>query len=272
MSSDIPIPFSDCLDLDQFPIAEVLVFSLSALLWLVLVEGWLPALGPPPVEVEAPMNAPGVPEVLAVSNGFTGVVAYLFMWGTMMLAMMLPALLPVVRRYRRELCDATSVFGPSIIAFLGSYALAWTLVGTVPLAAEYLFSIRDVLAVSVSGYGSGVLSIAILLAFAGGYQLTSLKQQLLKRCGSCKPIPHRPSIRRMARDGLEYAASCIGCTWPLFALMVALGSMNYLVMVSLTFVISLERLIPDSENVAIAWGFVLLGAAGFVFLFGVPGT
>lgn len=270
MRSDIPISFSDRIDFDQFPVSEVLVLSLSALLWLVLFEGWLPELGPPPAGFDAPMDAPGAPEVTALSNGFTGIVAYLSMWGTMMLAMMLPSLLPIVGRYRQELCDAPSTFGPSIGAFLGGYGLAWTLVGTVPLAAEYLLTTHTAVTASAGAGGRGALPVAVLFAFAGAYQLTSSKQRLLVRCDTCQSIRHRPSIRRMVRNGLEYAIGCIGCTWPLFALMVALGSMNYLVMLGLTLVVSVERLAPDGENVAIAWGVILLAAAGFAFLFGVP--
>lgn len=268
MIPDTSLSFTDRIDPDALPVPEVLVLSLSALLWLVLVQGWLPGPGPVPAGLEAPMDAPGVPETAAMANGLGGVAAYLLTWGAMMLAMMLPSLLPVVRRYRSDLCD--SVFVPSIAAFLGGYGLAWTLVGAVPLAVAALVSIRDLLTGTVIGVNAGAVAVGGLLAFAGGYQFTSLKRDLLARCGCCRSVHHRPSVARMAREGLEYAANCIGCTWPLFALMVALGSMNLLVMVGLTLVVSLERLAADGDAVARALGVVLLGAAAFTLLFGVP--
>lgn len=271
MVFDSPLSFSDRIDRHSFPIADTLVLSLSALLWLVLFEGWLPGLGPPPAGLEAPMRAPGVPEAIATANGLNGVAAYLLTWGTMMLAMMLPALVPAVRRYRDVLCDETTVFLPSIAAFLGAYGLVWTLVGSVPLAVEYLVSIHDLLTASALGVSADRFVIGGLLAFAGSYQFSSLKRDVLTQCGCCLSVPHRPGIRRMARDGLEYAVNCVGCTWPLFALMVGLGTMNSLVMVGLTLAVSLERLAPDGEDVAVALGVVLLGAAAFTFLFGLPG-
>ncbi|MGQ3411990.1 DUF2182 domain-containing protein [Natrinema sp. LN54] len=270
MVLDNSLPCSDRIDFDAFPVADAFVLSLSALLWLVLFEGWLPGLGPAPAGLEAPMRAPGVPEALATANGLTGLVAYLLMWGTMMLAMMLPSLVPVVRRHRDELCDSPSVFLPSIAAFLGAYGLVWTLVGAVPLAVEYLLSIRGLLTASVLGVDASAVGIGGSLAFAGGYQFTSLKRDLLARCGCRQSAPHRPELARMARDGVRYAVNCIGCTWPLFALMVVLGTMNPLVMVGLTLVVSLERLAPDGDDVAVALGVVLLGAAAFTLLFGVP--
>lgn len=263
---------TDRIDIDRPPLADTLVLSLAAVLWLVLLEGWLLGPGPASAALEAPMSAPGVPEAIATANGLPGVVTYLLAWGTMMLAMMLPSLLLAVRRSRAEICDSLSVFLPSIAAFLAAYGLAWSLVGAVPLAVQSLVPIRELLTASgsVLGIGVGTAVVAALLAFAGGYQFTALKRDLLARCSCCHSIPHCPTLRRMAREGLSYAVNCIGCTWPLFAAMVALGTMNVTVMVALTLVVAVERLAPDSEDVALAWGVVLLGAAASVLAFGVP--
>ncbi|WP_246999093.1 DUF2182 domain-containing protein [Halosolutus gelatinilyticus] len=258
------------IDLDSPPLADTFVLSLAAFLWLVLLEGWLPGLGPAPADLEAPMDAPGVPEAMATANGLTGVTAYLLIWGTMMLAMMLPSLVPAVRRYREEICDDSTLFIRSIAAFLGAYGLVWTLVGAVPLAVQYVVPIHDLVTESALGWSAGSVVVAGLFAFAGGYQFTSLKRDLLERCACCRSIPHHPDVTRMVRTGLEYAVNCVGCTWPLFAVMVALGSMNLSVMIGLTVVVVLERVAPESDDVALAWGVVLLAAAAFTLLVGVP--
>lgn len=265
MVPDISLSVSDRIDLDALPLPEVLVLSLSALLWLLVLRGWLPGPGPAPAGLEAAMDAPGVPEAMAVANGLSGIAAYLLAWGAMMSAMMLPSLLPAVREYRDDLCSSPTAFLPSTGVFLAAYGLAWTLVGAVPLAVAFVVPIHDLVTAPVLG----AFAVAALFAFAGGYQLTSLKRALLARCGCCRSLPHRPDAVRMAREGLEYAGNCIGCTWPLFALMVGLGSMNPVVMLGLTLVVSLERLAPDGEAVARAWGVVLLGAAAVTFLFAV---
>ncbi|ELY88951.1 DUF2182 domain-containing protein [Natrialba taiwanensis] len=270
MLPDNPLSFTTRIDSDSLPIAELTTLSLSALLWLILFEGWLPNLGPAPAELAVPMAAPGVPEAMATANGLSGTVAYLLMWGTMMLAMMLPSLIPVVRQHLDDVCQNPSVAVPSIAGFLGGYGLVWTAIGAVPLAVELLVSIHEFSTASAFGLGAGTVPVAGLLAFAGGYQLTPFKRRVLSRCASCQSIPHCPNVNRMVRRGISYATNCVACTWPLFALMVALGSMNFLVMVSLTLVVSIERLTPDGERVAFAVGVLLIGAAVFSLLFGVP--
>ncbi|WP_247730219.1 DUF2182 domain-containing protein [Halovivax limisalsi] len=252
------------------PIPDTLVLSLAALLWLVLLAGWLPDLGPPPARVGAPMAAPGVPEAMATSNGLDGALAYLLMWGTMMLAMMLPSLVSVARRIREAVCPTPRILGRSVAAFLLAYGLVWTLVGTVPLSVATLLGLRDLLTGSVFGMDAGRLLLGGLLAFAGAYQFTGLKRDLLALCACGRPVPHRPSVTCMFRDGLRYAANCVGCTWPLFAALVAMGSMNVVAMAGVTLVVVVERIAPRSDDLARAWGVVLFGAAAVALTLGVP--
>ncbi|MCU4974459.1 DUF2182 domain-containing protein [Halobacteria archaeon AArc-m2/3/4] len=254
MSEDSDSFCSDGIDLeiDSFPVATTATLSLAALLWVVLLEGWLPM---PMAGVDAPMSAPGVPELIGTTNGLAGVGAYLLMWGTMMMAMMLPSLVPAVRRFSAELCGPIHRTLPPVVAFFGAYALAWTLTGVVPLAADTLVSIRSL------AVGGGPLFVAALLTLAGAYQLTPLKRGLLERCRGCLGVCHRPTVTDGLRHGFGHAVRCIGCTWALFALMVGLGSMNALVMVGLTLVVSLERLAAESERYALATGAVLLAGA-----------
>lgn len=264
MSEDSNSSLTDCLalEIDSFPIATTATLSLAAFLWLVLLGGWLPM---PMAGVDAPMSAPGVPELIGTTNGLTGVGAYLLMWGTMMMAMMLPSLAPAVRRFRGELCGPIHRTLPSAAAFLGAYALAWTLTGIVPLAVDALVSIRSL---AVEG---GPLFVASLLLLAGAYQLTPLKRGLLERCRGCLGVCHRPGVADGLRHGFDHAVRCIGCTWALFALMVGLGSMNPLVMVGLTLVVSLERLADESERYALATGAVLLAGGALAVTVTVGG-
>ncbi|WP_276253945.1 DUF2182 domain-containing protein [Halomontanus rarus] len=258
MSEDSNSSLTDCLDLeiDSLPVATTATLSLAAFLWLVLLAGWLPmpmaGVDAPMAGVDAPMSAPGVPELIGTANGLAGVGAYLLVWGTMMMAMMLPSMVPAVRRFSAELCGPIRRTLPPAAAFVGAYALAWTLTGIVPLAVDAVVSIRSL---AVDG---GPLFVASLLLLAGVYQLTQLKRGLLERCRGCLGVCHRPGVVDGLRHGFEHAVRCIGCTWALFALMVGLGSMNPLVMVGLTLVVSLERLADESDRYALATGAVLL--------------
>lgn len=260
MSPGSLLPKADCIDTDRLPVDATIGLSLSALLWLVLLEGWLPF--PSPAGIDVPTTAPGVPEVIGTTNGLFGVSTYLLMWGTMMLAMMLPSMVPAIRKFRRSQCGTMWRRGLPFVTFLGVYGLAWTATGAVPLAVEQLVSIRDLATVH------GRFLVAGTLLFAGVYQLTPLKRRLLKRCRDCHSVPHRPRIVDGIRYGFAHAVDCIACTWALFALMVALGSMNVSVMIAITLAVALERIGREGESFAVAMG-VLLLTGGLLTLLGV---
>lgn len=260
MSSGSLLPGTNRIDVDRFPAAATIGLSLSALLWVVLLEGWLPFPGLD--AVEAPMSAPGVPESIAIAHGVAGVSAYLLLWGTTVLAIVLPSMVPAIREFRRSQCRTLRYRVPPLVAFLAVYVLAWTTTGAVVLSAEHLVSIRDLAA----DHGRYLVGGTLLLA--GSYQWTPLKRSLLRRCREFDHLPHRPRIVDGVRHGFTYAADCIAATWALVALLLVLGSTNPLVALALTLIIALERVGRDGESNALAVGFVLL-AAGLLTLFGV---
>lgn len=242
------------------PTITVAMTAIVALLWVVLVDGWLPMPGS---GMAMPMSAPGAPEMMGTSNGPWGVLCYLLMWGTMMAAMMFPSMVPAVRRYANALRGgrlATALHGA---ALLGTYTVVWTLTGVVPLAVDLAVSIAAVAA------EHGRLLIGGSLLVAGPYQLSSVKHQFLNRCRSCSMDRHRPDLRRAMRTGLRHGINCISCTWALFTFMVAVGSMNTVWMVALTLVVSLERLVEWGDEIAWSVGLVAVVAGAAILSFGV---
>lgn len=61
--------------------------------------------------------------------------------------------------------------------------------------------------------------------------------------------------------GVSHSGFCIGCCWALFAVLVAIGTMNIAWMVALTALIVLERNAPGGERIAIV-GAAALAAVG----------
>ncbi|WP_224270859.1 DUF2182 domain-containing protein [Haloprofundus salinisoli] len=243
-----------------FPRTTTAMLATTAVLWTVLLNGWLPM---PMVGAPGPMSAPGVPEAIGTANGVSGAVAYLLMWGVMMSAMMYPAMTPFVRRYVQQLDGTPARKSLAVGEFLLAYSFVWTVTGAVPLALDSLVGIHAAVT------GNGRLVYGVMLGFVGLYQLTAFKHRSLRDCCTAVDAP-AAMLGTGVRRGLRHGIKCVRCTWPIFALMVAIGSMNFFWMAVLTGVVTIERLPVWGEDIAIATG-VTAGVAGMLVLFvGLP--
>jgi predicted metal-binding membrane protein len=75
---------------------------------------------------------------------------------------------------------------------------------------------------------------------------------------------HGPAPRRdIARIGIAYGWSCVGCCWALMALMIVVGTAGLVMMVILTVVMVAERWVRGMERLV---GGLLLVAAVMVIL------
>ena len=248
--------FRDRFDLRRIPVVALVTYGVALLAWVAIVRRWLPMPGTAP---GLRMSDPGAPEAMALSSGAAGWTLYLFMWSVMMVAMMYPSSVPLFRLYYRTL-DGTTRSGKTarVGAFMGTYALVWTLTGVVPLVVNAVVPIATVAS------ESGSLLFGGTLLLLSGYQLSPYKHRCLKRCRS--PLGflmeyHEPGVRGAARMSLRFSAFCVGCCWALFAVMVVVGSMNLLWMAGLTVVLSLERVVACGDRLARGVG-VAAGVAG----------
>jgi predicted metal-binding membrane protein len=155
---------------------------------------------------------------------------YLGIWVTMTAAMMLPSEAPaalLVARLKRDL--------PTLL-FLAGYLAVWTVYG---LAAYGLFRL-------VTSFDTGWLAwdeggpyaAASVIAAAGIYELTPLKQLCLRRCRRLHPDGHA------FRSGLANGLRCVGCSGGLMAVLFALGVMSLVWMVFVAAVIFAEKVLP----------------------------
>jgi predicted metal-binding membrane protein len=156
---------------------------------------------------------------------------YLGIWVTMTAAMMLPSEAPaallVVARLKRGL--------PTLL-FLAGYLAVWTGYG---LAAYAVFRLVTSFDTGWLAWDEGGPYVAGgLIAAAGIYELTSLKQLCLRRCRS--PHPDGPAFR----SGLVNGLNCVGCSGGLMAVLFALGVMSLVWMVVVAAVIFAEKVLP----------------------------
>lgn len=186
---------------------------------------------------------------------------FLVAWAVMMVAMMLPAALPLMLLYRattRERTGRSSAW-PAMAALLAGYVALWTAAGLPVYAYQ---GIADRMG-EAGAAGPGLLLIA-----GGIYQFTRLKRSCRTRCSS--PLfflmrHWRPGLRGALRLGVLHAADCIGCCAGLMAALVALGAMSMAWMLTAAVIIFIEKTLPGGHYVARPLGAALI-AGGLAML------
>jgi predicted metal-binding membrane protein len=179
---------------------------------------------------------------------------YVGVWVTMMAAMMLPSVAPMVLVFARIVRERSrrdqDVFVPTWV-FVAGYLAVWTAYG---LAAYGIYrGLRNVAPAFVAWNRDGPYVAGGALAFAGLYELTPLKNVCLRHCrGPLHFVMHRWKSGRLGavRMGVEHGAYCVGCCWGLMVALFALGVMSVTWMVVVGLVILGEKVLPRGEWVA----------------------
>jgi predicted metal-binding membrane protein len=171
---------------------------------------------------------------------------FLLFWTVMMVAMMLPALAPMVSlRYEHLTNRSLSLISQSLHLgmFLLGYVFLWCCVG-LPIFFLGLLSNQLVLHVPLLGIGLGIM----IFIFAGIYQITPLQRRCLTHCNSseCRRAcavrdTHAPSLISNLQGGVLHSIFCLGCCGNLMIVLVAVGLMNLFWMVLITLIIFLEK-------------------------------
>ncbi len=166
---------------------------------------------------------------------------YMATWLTMMVAMMFPAVAPVVVTFAR-VAHARHEASLTVPAFVGGYLGVWTAAGLIPLAL-YLSSRGMVAGMSASP--PGAVAIGAVLFVAGIYQFTPWKATCLRACRSAIGLVMNHDFRTGApgafRAGASHGAYCLGCCWALMAVLIVVGLMSLPVMAALTVLFVAEK-------------------------------
>ncbi len=198
------------------------------------------------------------------AGGTTGpgaAASFLGMWVVMMVAMMLPSLVPMLSRYRQAVGRSGETRLGRLTVLVGvGYFFVWTVFGVaafplgVALAAVEMHRPALARAVPIAG--------AVVVLIAGTLQFTAWKAHHL---ACCREAPRRgrtlPADAGTAwQHGLRLGFHCIGCCAGLMAILLIIGVMDLRVMAVVTTAITVERLAPAGERVARAVGVVAVGA------------
>jgi predicted metal-binding membrane protein len=192
---------------------------------------------------------------------------YVGVWVTMMAAMMLPAVLPVVLLFARvsseKMRRGQAAVGTPV--FLLGYFAVWTAFGLVAYALFRLIVDRHFMFLRWDEQGRYVAAAAIGLAAA--YQLTPLKRVCLRHCRSplALVLGHWREGRFGAfRMGVEHGGWCVGCCWGLMLALFAVGVMSIAWMVIVAVLIFVEKVLPRGERLSWVLGVALVGIAVWI--------
>jgi predicted metal-binding membrane protein len=192
--------------------------------------------------------------------------SFLGMWVVMMVAMMLPSLVPMLWRYRQAVARTGETRLGRLTALVGvGYFFVSTVFGMAafPLgvALATVEMQRPALARAVP------MAVGAVVLIAGALQFTAWKAHHL---ACCREAPGRgrtlPSDAGTAwRHGLRFGLHCNYCCAGLTVILLVIGVMDPRVMAAVAAAITIERLAPAGERVARAIGAVVV-AAGLLLI------
>jgi len=191
--------------------------------------------------------------------------SFLSMWVVMMVAMMLPSLIPMLWRYRQAVGRTGETRLGRLTALVGTgYFFVWTLFGMAAFPLGVALAAAEMQWPSLARAVPTAVGVVVL--FAGALQFTAWKARQL---ACCREAPGRgrtlPADAGTAwRHGLRLGLHCSQCCAGLTAILLGLGVMDLHAMAVVTAAITVERLAPAGERVARATGAVAVGAGLFL--------
>jgi predicted metal-binding membrane protein len=181
------------------------------------------------------------------------------MWVVMMVAMMLPSLVPMLLRYREAVTSAAETRLGLLTALVGiGYFCLWTLFGMVALPLGFALAEAEMQYPALSRAVPTALGVIVLIAAA--CQFTAWKAQHLACCRESPGRTLRADAGTAWRHGLRLGLHCCCSSAGLMAILLVMGVMDLRVMAGVTTAITAERLAPAGERVARAIGVVIVGA------------
>ena len=190
-----------------------------------------------------------------------GLAIFLAIWTVMMVAMMLPAAMPMIAIFASAQARRDRHVAVPTWIFVAGYILVWAATGVLVYC---LVQASNAYRAPLERDIWRSLALGATLALAGVYQFTSLKRICLRQCRS--PFGF---VAQYWRDGWfgaltmggRHGLYCLGCCWALFAVLVAAGMMSIAWMLLLTLVIFAEKVLPHGErtSAAVGLGLITLG-------------
>jgi len=185
--------------------------------------------------------------------------SFLGMWIVMMVAMMLPSLLPMLARYRRAVAGAGEPRLGRLTALVGvGYFLVWTAWGVAAFPLGIALATAEMQWPALARAVPFAVGVVVLIA--GALQLTAWKARRLACCREAPARVQSAQARTAWRHGLRLGLHCSSCCVGPMAILLVVGVMDLRAMAVVAAAITVERLAPAGERVARVSGAVVIAA------------
>jgi predicted metal-binding membrane protein len=187
--------------------------------------------------------------------------SFLGMWVVMMVAMMLPSLLPMLWRYRQVVgsAGAARLSRLTLLVSVGYFSV-WTVLGLAVFAPGVALAALEIQQAALAR--AVPLAVGVIVLLAGALQFTTWKARQLECCraapGPCLRLP--ADAGTAWRHGLCLGLRCSYCCAGPTVILLVVGVMDLRAMAVVTAAITLERLVPAGERVARAIGALVVAA------------
>jgi len=190
--------------------------------------------------------------------------SFVGMWFVMMVAMMLPALTPMLLRYRRAVDSAGGMQLGWLTMLVGmGYFFVWTTFGILVYPAGV--ALTSVVMQLPALARAIPVAAGVVVMFAGALQFTAWKARQLACCRAAPGKTLSADAYTAWRHGLHLGLRCCYACCSLTLILLMMDVMELYVMAGVATAITLERLTPAGERVARFTG-TLAMAAGIVMI------
>jgi predicted metal-binding membrane protein len=186
---------------------------------------------------------------------------FLGMWTVMMVAMMLPSVIPMLSRYREavRVPDEARLGLLTAVVATGYFSI-WTVFGMLAFSLGVALATMEMQQPALSR--AVPVAAAVVILIAGALQFTTWKARQLACCRDSSRLSDalRTDARTAWRYGVRLGLDCAPCCANLMVILLVIGVMDLRAMAIVTAAITAERLVPAGERVARAIGAVTVGA------------
>jgi predicted metal-binding membrane protein len=183
--------------------------------------------------------------------------SFLAMWSAMMVAMMLPSLVPMLNRYRQAVAGSgeTRLGMLTALAAVGYFAV-WSALGVAVFPLGVALAAAEMRLPALAR--TAPVAVGIVVLIAGAMQFTTWKARHLAWDHVGRGHIRRSSVDAATawRHGLCLGLHCCYCCAGLTASFLVLGVMDLRAMAVVTAAITVERLAPAGVRAARAVGVV----------------
>ena len=191
--------------------------------------------------------------------------SFLGMWIVMMVAMMLPSVVPMLWRYREAVGRKSETRLGRLTALVGlGYFSVWTVFGMTAFPLGVTLAAIEMQEPALAR--AVPIAVGVVVLIAGALQFSAWKARHLACCreapGRGRTLP--ADVGTAWRYGLRLGLHCTHCCAGLMAILLTIGVMDLRAMALVAAAVTVERLAPAGERIARAIGAVVVGAGLFL--------